>query len=67
VDFEDPEADKPRKKPRLEGHDSDTSDASGDYEIVDLIEDTEDDEEDLCVEKDPYLFITDSKRDSDSE
>jgi hypothetical protein len=47
VEFEDPETDKLKKKQRLEGYNSDTSDASGDFEIIDLIEDTEDDEEDL--------------------
>jgi hypothetical protein len=47
VDFEDPETDRPRKKQGLEVHDSDTSKASGDYEIVDPTGDSEDDEEDF--------------------
>jgi hypothetical protein len=67
VNFVDPEADRPRKKPRVDGHDNDTSDAYGDYEIVYLIEDTEDEEDDLSAGEDPYLFIIESERDSDSE
>jgi hypothetical protein len=54
VDFEDLEADKPRKKQRLEGNNSDTSDPSGDFEIIDL---TEDDEEDLYEAEDPCLLL----------
>jgi hypothetical protein len=67
VDFEDPEADRPRKKLRADGYDSDTSDAFADYEIVDLAKDTEDEEENLYAGEDPYFFITESKRDSNSE
>jgi hypothetical protein len=55
-----------RKKLRLEGHDSDISDASGNYDIVDLTGDYADYEEDFYTGKDPYLFIRDSERDSDS-
>jgi hypothetical protein len=51
IDFEDPEVDRPRKKLKIDGYDSNTSDASGDYEIVDLVEDIEDGEEDFYVEK----------------
>jgi hypothetical protein len=67
VDFENPEAYKPRKKWRIEGDNSDISDAFGDSEIIDLIEDIDDDEKDLCVGEDPYLFISNSERDSDSD
>jgi hypothetical protein len=67
VDFKDPEADKLRMKSRLEGHNNDINDTSGDSEIIDLTEDTVDDEEDLCVREYPYLFISDSERDSDSD
>jgi hypothetical protein len=65
VDFEDPEADKPRKKQRIDGHDSDNSDAFGDYEITEFASDSEDNEEDLYAGEDPY-FISDSERDFDS-
>jgi hypothetical protein len=65
--FEDPEADKPRKKQRIDGHDSDTSDAFGDYEIVELNGDSEDDEEDFYTGEDPYLFITNSERGFNSD
>jgi hypothetical protein len=67
VDYEEPEADRPRKKPRGDGHDNDTSDASGNFEIVDLAEDTEDEEEELYAGEDPYLFITESEKDSVSK
>jgi hypothetical protein len=67
VDFKDPEADKPRKKQRIEGNDSDTSDAFGNYEIVDLTGNSEDEEEDLYAGKDPYMFIRDLTRDSGSD
>jgi hypothetical protein len=66
VNFEDPEADKPRKKQRIEGYNSDTSDASRDFEIMDLTEDFEDIKEDLNEGKDPYMFIRDSEIESDS-
>jgi hypothetical protein len=56
VDFEDHEADRPKKKQRGDGHNSDISDAFGDFEIVDLIKDTED-EKDLYAGEDSYLFI----------
>jgi hypothetical protein len=64
LDFEDPEADRRRKKTRAKSHDSDTSDASNDYEIVDPAEDKE---KNLYAREDPYLFITESERDFDSE
>jgi hypothetical protein len=64
VDFEDIKVDRPRKKQRGDSYESDTSDASGDFEIADLTEDTEV-EEDLYAGEDPYLFITKLERDSD--
>jgi hypothetical protein len=67
VDFEDPKAVKPRKKQRIEGHNSDISDVSGDYEIVDLTGDSEDDKEDFYVGEDPFLFITDPERYFDAD
>jgi hypothetical protein len=67
VDFEDSEIDKPRKKQRLEGQNSDPNDVFGDFEIVNLTRDSEDDEEDLYAGEDPYLFIRDSERDFDSD
>jgi hypothetical protein len=44
VEFEDPDANKPRKKQRLDGYNSDTSDASRDFELIYLSEDSEDEE-----------------------
>jgi hypothetical protein len=65
IDFEDPEADRPRKKLKIDGYDSDTSDASGDYEIVDPIKDIEDKEENFYVGEDPYVTSSESEGDSD--
>jgi hypothetical protein len=45
--------DRPRKKLRNE---SDTSDVSWDFKIVDLTKDYEADEEDLYEREDPYSF-----------
>jgi hypothetical protein len=67
VDFEDLEAEKPKKKQMIEDYNSDTSDASGDFEIVDLIGESEYDEEDFYDGEDPYLFIRDSKIDCYSD
>jgi hypothetical protein len=64
--YEGPEANKLRKKQRIDGYNNDTSDASGDFSIVDLIDDSEEDEEDLYEGEDPYLFIIDSEIESDT-
>jgi hypothetical protein len=55
------------KKLKIDGSDSDTSDASGDYEIVDPVEDIEDEEEDFYARGDPYVTSSESEGDSDSD
>jgi hypothetical protein len=67
IDFEDPAADRPRKKLKIDGYNSDTSDASGDYEIVDLVEDIEDEEEDFYDRGDPCMTSSESEGDFDSD
>jgi hypothetical protein len=67
VKFEDPVANKPGKKQRLEGNNNDTNDASGNFEIIDLTEDSEGDEEDFYTGEDPYFFISYSEIESDSD
>jgi hypothetical protein len=59
LESEDPEVDKPRKKLRIEGYNNDTSDASGNFEIMDLNEDFEDEEADLYEGEDPHFFVRD--------
>jgi hypothetical protein len=49
IDFEDPEVDRPKKKRRTDNYDSNTSGASGDYEIVDPAKDTKNEEKDPCA------------------
>jgi hypothetical protein len=51
---------------RIEGYNSDTNDASGDFEIVDLTEDPEEEEEDIYKGENPHLFIRDSEIESHS-
>jgi hypothetical protein len=46
-----------RKKQRFEDYDSDIRDASSDFDIIDLTEDSKDDEEELYVGEDPYLLL----------
>jgi hypothetical protein len=62
IDFEDPETDKPRKQLKIDGYDSD---ASGDYEIVDPVEDIEDEEEDFYAGEDSYVTSSESEGDFD--
>jgi hypothetical protein len=57
---------RPRNKRRTDGYDSDTSDASGDYEIVDPAQDIENMEEDPYAGEDSPMISTESKGDSDS-
>jgi hypothetical protein len=56
LEFEEPEANRPRKKMRIENFNSDTSNASGDFEIIDLIKDSEKEEENPYKGEDPYLY-----------
>jgi hypothetical protein len=60
VDFEDPVVDRPRTKPRGDGHDNNTSDTFG---LAEFAGDSEDNEKDLYAGEDPYMLIAYSEGD----